>query len=397
MDDFISAADALHEHAASLNQRGEFEAAKSAYADYRRALASCEEMSATTSLPDATVHARLWALANRAPRIHRLVALDAPVRARARAAILGAAAADAAAMPLHWVYDVRALRKRVDAHGGDPAFLSPPADAFYSYALGRATPYGEQATALLQSLAHGEHDGWSAELYAAQNFDAFSAAFDGYRDTSTRGFLRVTRAGALPPATGVDDDQANAYARLPPLVGSLAGDPAMLPAVRAMVRTTQRSAAAISCALVAARLLEFLILGSAATVADAVVAAAVAAEDAGDDEAVGAAALRASLAHAHETHEVAVTAFGRSCHLPGSLSSAVHALLAYGGDYAESVKGTIMQGGCNASRAGFIGACLAAMHGEEAIPPTWRTSCSAYAEIGRLADAALSVATSGSA
>ena len=171
--------------------------------------------------------------------------------------------------------------------------------------------------------------------------------FKTYVDGSTRGFLRRARAGALPPATGVEDDQANAYARLPPLVAALAGDAALRPAVRGA--------------------------------ADACEA----------DEAAGADALRAALARAGQPHADAVAELGRNCHLPGSLSSAVHALLAHGDDYAAAVRATIAQGGCNASRAGFVGACLAARHGAEAVPADWAALTAGYADTAALADAAL--------
>lgn len=43
------------------------------------------------------------------------------------------------------------------------------------------------------------------------------------RDRSTKNFLRRYAAGAAPPLTGTADDQANAFARLPPLVALHAG------------------------------------------------------------------------------------------------------------------------------------------------------------------------------
>jgi ADP-ribosylglycohydrolase len=291
------------------------------------------------------------------------------------------------------VYDLGALRARVAASGGDAAFVAPPASAFYAYSRGRASPYGEQAAALLRSLAEAPPAaaggaGWSAEAYAARNFDAYAGGgiFRTYVDGSTRGFMRRARAGALPPATGVDDDQANAYARLPPLVAALAGDAALLPAVRAAVRVTQRSPLAVACACAAARLLDALICGTARTLADAVRDAADACEA---DEAAGADALRAALARAGEPHADAVNELGRNCHLPGSLSSAVHALLAHGDDYAAAVRATIAQGGCNASRAGFVGACLAALHGAAAVPAEWVALTAGFADTAALADAAL--------
>ena len=57
-------------------------------------------------------------------------------------------------------------------------------------------------------------------------------------DRSTKSFLRRYASGLLPPATGSPDSQANAFARLPPLVALLAGAARqdLLTAVACMIR-----------------------------------------------------------------------------------------------------------------------------------------------------------------
>ena len=64
--------------------------------------------------------------------------------------MLGAFVADAATMPLHWIYDTAALAAKVD--GGEPAFFEPPSCPFYNYEPGRLSPYGDEALALLESV-----------------------------------------------------------------------------------------------------------------------------------------------------------------------------------------------------------------------------------------------------
>jgi len=312
-------------------------------------------------------------------------------------------------MPLHWVYDRDALAARVAAAGGDPSFCTPPASAFYTYATGRNSPYGEQAEALLASLADG---GWSAAGYAARNFQAFAepafAAGGGYLDASTRGFLMRARAGA--DATGVPDAQANAFARLPPLVAALAGAGGgqLQRAVGAMVAVTQAGPEAAACAEAAALVLEAVVLGAAPATAVRSAADTLPAGHLGGD------AVRAALALSEElraegpaeAHAAAAARLGRNCHLPGSLSTALHAVLAFAppaphssggstgeaagtGAYAAAVRATIAQGGCNASRAGFIGAVLAAALGEGAIPEAWAAQTAGHALASARVDAVL--------
>ncbi len=61
-------------------------------------------------------------------------------------------------------------------------------------------------------------------------------------------------------------------------------------------------------------------------------------------------AMRASVALASSTHEVAVTALGRNCHLPGALQSPMHLFtcteplqLPACGPYQAAVTDTILQ------------------------------------------------------
>lgn len=52
-----------------------------------------------------------------------------------------------------------------------------------------------------------------------------------------------------------------------------------------------------------------------------------------------------------------------------------------GKDYRSGVETTLRAGGCNASRGGFIGACLAAQHGLSSIPESWKEKTTRYQEI----------------
>uniref|UniRef100_A0A0B7AYG4 Uncharacterized protein n=1 Tax=Arion vulgaris TaxID=1028688 RepID=A0A0B7AYG4_9EUPU len=53
------------------------------------------------------------------------------------------------------------------------------------------------------------------------------------------------------------------------------------------------------------------------------------------------------------------------------MQSTLHGLLTAPG-YVDGIRSTIRVGGCNASRSGFIGACMAAKEGFNTIPENWR-------------------------
>ena len=76
-------------------------------------------------------------------------------RQRVQAAALGALVGDAAAMPLHWMYDDNLLRAALGDRVDTPLFFDTPSCPFYStadfpghYTTGQASPYGEQARVL---------------------------------------------------------------------------------------------------------------------------------------------------------------------------------------------------------------------------------------------------------
>lgn len=111
-------------------------------------------------------------------------------RERAKAAIIGAFVADAATMPLHWIYDQEELQKLVtktekfchtDSYKTVPEFWTPSQTCslygdkclafgnkkaswclcrgcpIYKYPTGKQSPYGDEAIPLMYSLSEKGH------------------------------------------------------------------------------------------------------------------------------------------------------------------------------------------------------------------------------------------------
>lgn len=91
-------------------------------------------------------------------------------------------------------------------------------------------------------------------------------------------------------------------------------------------------------------------------------------------------------------HADAVEALGRNCHLPNSCQTPLHAVLHYEQQWQQlkqqqegreeqqglkqqllvaAVRDALRAGGCCASRAGFVGSCLGALLGVDAVPAAW--------------------------
>ena len=66
-------------------------------------------------------------------------------------AILGSMVADAAVMPLHWIYNQTEIADLVG--NTDPAFHEPPSCPYYNYTFGENTQYGQEQLTYLRAMA----------------------------------------------------------------------------------------------------------------------------------------------------------------------------------------------------------------------------------------------------
>jgi hypothetical protein len=71
-----------------------------------------------------------------------------------------------------------------------------------------------------------------------------------------------------------------------------------------------------------------------------------------------------------KSHSFIVKKLGMACSYPGTFNSSIHAILS-STNYQRAILKTIKAGGCNCSRANFIGAYFAALKGLNAIPKSW--------------------------
>ena len=69
-------------------------------------------------------------------------------------------------------------------------------------------------------------------------------------------------------------------------------------------------------------------------------------------------------------HIKVVKKFGKACSYPGTFMGSIHAIITSSG-YKSAVIKTIKAGGCNCSRANFVGAYFSALKGIKNIPTQW--------------------------
>ena len=69
-------------------------------------------------------------------------------------------------------------------------------------------------------------------------------------------------------------------------------------------------------------------------------------------------------------HIKVVRKFGKACSYPGTFMGSIHAMIS-SNNYKSAINKTIKAGGCNCSRANFVGAYFTAYKGLKNIPTPW--------------------------
>ncbi len=72
----------------------------------------------------------------------------------------------------------------------------------------------------------------------------------------------------------------------------------------------------------------------------------------------------------NKSHSLVVKKLGMACSYPGTFNSSIHSII-NSKSYKDAILRTIKAGGCNCSRVNFIGAYFAALKGSSSIPKSW--------------------------
>ena len=179
------------------------------------------------------------ALASLAVVLACACAQNSTIADRALAAIMGAITADAATMPLHWIYNVNEIKNLVGNKA--PEFHHPPSSPDYLYKQGESTPYGQQLKGIMESIAANGQVIPSDIQQSFYNFYTNGTCQNRlvcYWTNSTTNVVNFVDSGHK---TSLYDNQADAIAHMIPAVALLAGDPTMVPQVAAMISQIQNS------------------------------------------------------------------------------------------------------------------------------------------------------------
>ncbi|XP_038055516.1 crystallin J1A-like [Patiria miniata] len=309
------------------------------------------------------------------------------VSSRAIGAIVGGFIADAAGLPLHWIYNTADLGAIV-AKYDKPEFIPEGQCPFYKVPTGSLSAYGDQCYVLLKSLV--DNKGLNVDSYKSSLKSTFGpgSAYDidhsgpkpingPWISHNISNFLKNCNENKEKPGDTESKDM-DGVCKISPLVALYAGDPKLMEYVETVVRITQNNDIAVRFALAGAKLVEDYVLNGPNPQAVDKMMSSV------DSEAKD--AIQEVLKTKTEPHAEVVKKNGSSCAMPGNFKNALHGVVNATDDFVTSARPSMVAGGDNVSRLMFIGTCLGAQGGVESLPSDWLSKTTKAGEIKGLAE-----------
>jgi len=293
---------------------------------------------------------------------------------------LGATVADAAARPLHWVYNQKKLLTYIKGKQ-DFTFLKKNKSPFYNIKTGKVSGYNEVGQVMFKTLVEGHRD--IEERFKkniTKNFGPGSIYWKNlnlrakYRKVKDwRGIIKgpwihqniietVRNIKSKKKLTGGKKvNESDGYCAALPyfLYGYNFKD------VKKIISTVTVSKISLKYALVKFYLLDLALKGCKDPINEfmkifkknsyfkSVV------ED-----------MKKVKRLKSKPHSLVVKKLGMACSYPGTFNSSIHSII-NSTNYKGAILKTIKAGGCNCSRVNFIGAYFAALKGLGTIPKSW--------------------------
>ena len=293
---------------------------------------------------------------------------------------LGATVADAAARPLHWVYDQKKLLTYINGKK-DFTFFKKNKSPFYTIKTGKVSGYNDIGQVMFNTLVEG-HDNIEERFKKniTKNFGPGSAYWKNFKLRAKyrkikdwRGIIKgpwihqniveaVENIKAKKKLTGgLKVNESDGYCAALPyfLYGYNFND------LRKIISVVTVSKLSLKYALSKFHLIDFALKGAI----DPVGAFIKKYKKNLYFKSVVDGIKRVKKLN-KKNHVVSVKKLGMACNYPGTFNSSIHAII-NSTNYKEAILKTIKAGGCNCSRVNFIGAYFAALKGLDSIPKSW--------------------------
>ena len=293
---------------------------------------------------------------------------------------LGATVADAAARPLHWVYNQKKLLTYIKGKK-DFTFLTKNKSPFYNIKTGKVSGYNEVGQVMFKTLVEGHENieerfkknitknfGPGSEYWKNLNLRAKYRKVKDWRGIIKGPWIHqniietVKNIKTKKKLTGgAKVNESDGYcAALPYFLYGCD-----LNSLKKIISTVTVSKVSLKYALAKFYLIDLALKGAKNPINEflkkfkknsyfkSVV----------DD-------IKRVKRLKSKPHAKVVKKLGMACSYPGTFNSSIHSII-NSTNYKNAILGTIKAGGCNCSRVNFIGAYFAALKGVNSIPKSW--------------------------
>ena len=294
---------------------------------------------------------------------------------------LGATVADAAARPLHWVYDSKKLKQFIKGKK-EIAFLSQNKSPFYSIKTGKVSGYNDVGQVMFKTLISTQKKSEIIKNFKSNIIKNFGPGSAYWRNLKIRKKYKKIKwknplngpwihQNILETIQNIKDkksitggkkvNESDGYCAAIPyfLYNSKETD------LKRVIKSVANSKINETYALAKLKIIDLAMKGEKSPVN-------IFAKKYGKNryfkEVV--ANIKKVLRLKKHNHTRVVKKFGKACSYPGTFMGSIHAMIT-SNNYKSAIIKTIKAGGCNCSRANFVGAYFAALKGFKNIPSSW--------------------------
>ena len=293
---------------------------------------------------------------------------------------LGATVADAAARPLHWVYNQKKLLTYIKGNK-DFTFLKKNKSPFYNIKTGKVSGYNKVGQVMLKTLVEGhENIEERFKKNITQNFGPGSVYWKNlklrakYRKVKDwRGIIKgpwiqqniietvkkIKEKKKLTGGTKVNESDGYCAALPYFLYGH------NFNSLKKIISIVTTSKISLKYALAKFHLIDLALKGAKDPINEFLKKFKKNSYFKSVVEDIKKVKILKS-----KPHPIVVKKLGMACSYPGTFNSSIHSII-NSTSYKDAILRTIKAGGCNCSRANFIGAYFAALKGINSIPKSW--------------------------
>ena len=294
---------------------------------------------------------------------------------------LGATVADAAARPLHWVYDPKKLKQYIKGKK-EIAFLKQSKSPFYSIKTGNVSGYNDVGQVMFKTLVSTKKKSKILKDFKKNIIKNFGPGSAYWRNLKLR--KKYKKVKWKIPMNGpwihqnILETIKNIKSKKSMTGGTKVNESdgfcAALPyylynnsekELKKIIKSVANSKINETYALAKLKIIDLASKGDKSPV-QAFVKKYV--KNRHFKEVVS--NIKKVIRLKNHNHIKVVKKFGKACSYPGTFMGSIHAIIT-ATSYKSAVIKTIKAGGCNCSRANFVGAYFSALKGLKGIPIQW--------------------------